>query len=146
MAFLSRVASGEVPCDIEVQDAYVSDLSLTHMELDVLLLVQNEAPFGITLKEVSFEITFPVGERIQFLGKGKMGEQSIPADGSISFTVPVVVENMAILMVLAEFFRTRGASITIKGTAVVDMKLTNLKIPFERTITSDHILESLQKE
>jgi len=146
MAFLSRVASGEVPCDIEVQDAYVRDLSLTHMELDVLLLVQNEAPFGITLKEVSFEITFPVGNRIQFLGEGKMGEQSIPADGSVSFTVPVVVENMAILMVLAEFFRARGASITIKGTAVVDMKLTNLKIPFERTITSDHILESLQKE
>lgn len=146
MAFLSRVTNGEIPCDIEVQDAYVRDLSLTHMELDVLLFAQNETPIGITLKEVSFEITFPVGERIQFLGSGKMGEQSIPANGSVSFTVPVVVENMAILMVLAEFFRTRGASITIKGTAVVDMKLTHLKIPFEKTITSDHILQSLQKE
>ena len=146
MAFLSRVASGEVPCDIEVQDAYLSDLSFTHMELDVLLFVKNEAPFGITLKEVTFEITFPVGERIQFLGKGTMGKQSIPADDRVSFTVPVIVENMAILMVLAEFFKTRGTSITIKGMAVVDMKLTNLKIPFERTITSDHILESLQKE
>jgi LEA14-like dessication related protein len=120
---------------IGLERVKIRSVSLSSLDLDVAIRVQNPNPVGVNLKEIPFLVLIRHGDCLQEIANGNTGNISIPARDSTILTVPVTSRNSAILRALAAFVARGEIEVTIKGNAVVNAVITEWSVPFEKMVT-----------
>ena len=127
---------------IGLEGVRIRSATLTSLNLDVTIRVENKNPVGVTLREIPFIVLVRDGGGMKEIANGNTGNISISANNSTRFTVPVTSHNAAILKALAGFVAKGGIEVTIKGNAVVDAVGTGWSVPFAKTVnvTMDQVM------
>jgi len=130
---------------VTLEDVRLRKVSLSSLDLEVMIRVENKNPLGITLRELPFTVLCSSGSTGQQLATGNTGRATIPARGSTVLRIPVSSHNAALIGALATFFTKGGVQVTIRGTAVIDAHLFGWSVPFEKTVpvTMEGVAESL---
>ena len=130
---------------ITLEEVRLRKVSLSSIELEVLIRVENQNPLGITLRELPFTVLCSSGSAGQQLAYGNTGRVKIAARGSTQLCVPVRSQNIALIGALAAFVTKGGVLVTIRGTAVIDAILFGWEVPFEKTlpVTMEQVADSL---
>lgn len=120
---------------ISLERVKIRSVSLSSIDLDIMIRVQNQNPLGITLREIPFVVLIMDGERLQEIANGNAVNIRIPARDHTVITIPVTSHNTALIRAIAAFISRGGLEVTIKGVAVVDCLVTGWSVPFEKTVT-----------
>jgi len=134
--------------EVSLEDVKLGSLTVSSLELDVAIRVQNKNPFGVTLKELPFKVLCRDCETTRLIATGNTGRITIPAHDSTLLNVPVKSDNAILLAALAALASQGNVRITIKGTAVIDCVLFKWSIPFSKDmpLTMDHIVDAVAKQ
>ena len=130
---------------IRLEEVKVRALSLSSLELEVMIRVQNANALGVTLRELPFTVLCNTGDHNQEIATGNTGRVKIPAHGSIALRLPVSTQNAALIGALATFVTRGGMQVTIQGTATIDCLIFGWSIPFLKTlpVTMAQLADSL---
>jgi LEA14-like dessication related protein len=133
---------------VTLEDVRVRAFSLSSLDLEVMIRVENSNPLGITLRELPFIVLCSAGSRDQEIATGNTGQVKISSQGSTLLRIPVTSKNAALAGALATFLTRGGVQVTIQGTAVIDAVLFNWSIPFSKTVpvTMEQVADSLAGE
>lgn len=119
---------------ISLEEVKIKALSLSSLELEVLIRVQNANALGVTLRELPFAVLCSTGDHHQEIATGNTGRVKIPARDSTVIHIPVISRNAAFIGALATFVTHGGIQVTIQGTAIIDCLLFGWSIPFSKTV------------
>ena len=119
---------------VALEDVKLRSLSLSSLELDVAIRVQNNNPVGVTLRELPFTVLCQAGDRNTQIAMGNTGRVKIAARGSTLLNIPVTSENAILIGALAAFMTHGSVQVTIKGTAIIDCLLFGWTVPFSKTL------------
>ncbi|MEI7857200.1 MAG: LEA type 2 family protein, partial [Methanomicrobiales archaeon] len=119
---------------VTLEDAKVRSISLSSLELEVMIRVENPNLIGITLRELPFTVRCSSGTRDQEIASGNTGRIKIPAQGSTVLRIPTSSQNAALVGALATFVTRGSVQVTIQGTATIDALLFGWSIPFTKTL------------
>lgn len=130
---------------VTLEDVRLRKISLSSLELEVTICVENPNPLGITLRELPFTVLCSSGQTDQQLASGNTGRMTITGNGSTVLCIPVTSQNAALISALAIFVTKGGVQVTIRGTATIDAFLFGWSIPFEKTlpVTMELVADSL---
>jgi LEA14-like dessication related protein len=130
--------------EVSLENVKLRTLSVTHLDLDVAIRVQNRNPFGVTVKELPFKVLCRDCETTRLIATGNTGRITIPANDSTLLVVPVKSDNAVLLAALAALAAQGNVQVTIKGTAVIDCILFHWSIPFSKDlpVTMDQIVKA----
>jgi LEA14-like dessication related protein len=130
---------------VTLEEVRLRKISLSSLDLEVMIRVQNDNPLGITLHELPFTVLCSSGRTDQQLAAGNTGRVKIAARGSTLLRIPVHSKNAALIGALATFFMKGGVQVTIRGTATIDAVLFHWSVPFEKTlpVTMEQVADSL---
>jgi LEA14-like dessication related protein len=133
---------------ITLEEVRLHKISLSSLDLVVLIRVENKNPLGITLRELPFAVFCSAGKSDQQIATGNTGRVKIPARGETVLRVPVTSRNVALIGALAAFVARGGVQVTIQGAATIDAVLFNWSIPFSKTmpVTMEQVADSLAGE
>jgi LEA14-like dessication related protein len=133
---------------ISLEDVRLRKFSLSSLDIDVTIRIENPNPIGITLRELPFTILCSSGHTDQQLASGNTGRVKIAGDGTSILRIPVTSQNAALISALATFVTKGGVQVTIRGTAIIDAVLFGWSIPFEKTlpVTMKLVADSLAGE
>ncbi|MCK9631546.1 MAG: LEA type 2 family protein [Methanoregula sp.] len=131
--------------EVSLEDVQLRSLSVSSLELDVAIRVQNKNPFGVTVKELPFKVLCRDCDTTRQIATGNTGRISIPAEDSTLLQVPVKSDNAILLAALAALASQGSVMVTIKGTAVVDCILFHWSIPFTKDlpVTMEQITDAV---
>jgi LEA14-like dessication related protein len=134
--------------EVSLEDVQLRTLSVSSLDLDVAIRVQNKNPFGVTVKEVPFKVLCKDCETTRQIATGNTGQVTIPAKGSTLLRVPVKSDNAILLAALAALASQGTVQVTIRGTAVIDCILFKWSIPFSKDlpVTMDHIVDAVSRQ
>ena len=119
---------------VTLEDVRVRKISLTSLDLDVMIRVENPNPVGITLRQLPFTVMCSSGNRDQEIAAGNTGRVKISAQGSTVLRIPTTSQNAALIGALATFVTKGGVQVTIQGKAIIDCLLFGWSIPFTKTL------------
>ena len=119
---------------VTLEDARIRNISLSSLDLEVMIRVENPNPIGITLRELPFTVICSSGNRGQEIAAGNTGRVKIPAQGSTLLCIPTTSRNAALAGALATFVTRGSVQVTIQGTAIIDALLFGWSIPFTKTL------------
>ncbi|MDO8872527.1 MAG: LEA type 2 family protein [Methanoregula sp.] len=119
---------------VSLEEVKLRALSLSSLELEVMIRVQNSNSLGVTLRELPFTVLCSAGDQNQEIATGNTGRVKIPARGSTVLRMPVTSQNAALIGALATFVTRGGMQVTIQGTATIDCILFGWSIPFTKTL------------
>ncbi|MDO9549646.1 MAG: LEA type 2 family protein [Methanoregula sp.] len=119
---------------VTLEDVKVRAVSLSSLDLEVMIRVENPNLVGITLRQLPFAVQCSSGSQIKEIATGDTGRVKIPAQGSTVLHIPVTSRNAAILAALATFVTRGSVQVTIQGTATIDALLFGWSIPFSKTL------------
>jgi len=119
---------------VTLDDVRVRAISLSSLNLEVTIRVENPNSLGITLRQLPFTVMCSSGNREQEIACGNTGRVKIAARGSTVLRIPTTSQNTAIIGALATFFTRGGVQVTIQGTATIDAVLFGWSIPFKKTL------------
>jgi LEA14-like dessication related protein len=130
---------------VTLEDVRLRALSLSSLDLDVMIRVGNPNPIGVTLRGLPFNVLCSSGAGDREIATGNTGRVTIAARGSTLLAIPVTSQNAALAGALAAFLTKGGVQVTIQGTAVIDAVLFSWSIPFSKTVpvTMEQIAGSL---
>ncbi|PKL65811.1 MAG: hypothetical protein CVV32_01015 [Methanomicrobiales archaeon HGW-Methanomicrobiales-3] len=130
---------------ITLEEVRLRKVTLSSIDLDVMIRVENRNPLGITLRELPFFVLCSSANAGRQLASGNTGRVKIAARGSTLLRVPVRSENAALIGALAAFVTKGGVQVTIRGTAVIDAVLFGWEVPFAKTlpVTMEQVAGSL---
>ncbi|MDP3564246.1 MAG: LEA type 2 family protein [Methanoregula sp.] len=119
---------------VSLEDVRVRAFSLSSLDLEVLIRVENPNPLGITLRQLPFTIQYRQGDKQTEIASGDPGRTKISAKGSTVLHIPITSRNAALLGALASFLTRGSLQVTIQGTATIDALLFGWSIPFSKTL------------
>ena len=120
--------------EISVKKVTPVSFSLTELDLSVTLGVNNPNPLGITLKTLSFDIYYQKGAEWVYLSHGEQeGIRISPGENEV--TIPVTIQNTALIGSLLDLIRTGEITFQVRGVASPDFFGITPKVPFTRTVT-----------
>jgi len=130
---------------VTLEDASLRSLSISSLELDVAIRVQNPNPLGVTIRELPFKVLCRDTDNTREIASGNTGCVKIAAGASTLLHVPVKSENAVLIGALAAFVTRGSVKVTIKGTAIIDCVLFNWSVPFSKTlpVTVEQVMDSL---
>jgi LEA14-like dessication related protein len=133
---------------VTLEEVKLRKLSITSLELDVAIRVENRNPLGVTIRELPFSVLCQDAEKSREIASGNTGRVKIAAGGSTLLHVPVKSENAMLVGALATFVASGSVQVTIRGTAIIDAILFNWSVPFSKTIpvTMEQVADSLAGE
>jgi hypothetical protein len=116
--------------------------------LNVRLIVDNPNPIGAHVNEISFKI-FYINENgeLKYLGDGEKNNVDITAGKNV-LDIPVSLSNKELIKALGENVGKGNLKLEIDGYSNVDLKVSNINIPFKREKTvklPDDINSKLEK-
>ena len=131
--------------EVSLEDVRLRSLSISSLELDVAIRVQNPNPLGVTLRDLPFRVLCRDAERSRQIASGKTGQVKIPARDSTLVHVPVSSDNAILIGALAAFVTRGSVKVTITGTAVIDCIFFSWSVPFSKTlpVTMEQVMGSL---
>ncbi len=119
---------------VSLEDVRVRKISLSSLDLEVTIRVENPNLIGITLQQLPFTVLCSAGNKNQEIATGNTGRVKIPAKGSTVLRIPVTSQNAALIGALATFVTRGGMQVTIQGKATIDCILFGWSIPFSKTL------------
>ena len=119
---------------VTLEDVRVSSFTLSSLELEAMIRMENPNPLGITLRQLPFTVICIAGNRDQEIAAGNTGRIQIPARGSTVLHIPITSWNAALIRALATFVTRGSMQVTIQGTAIIDCLLFGWSIPFSKTL------------
>jgi len=120
--------------EVSVNDIELTTLSLDSFTIDVTLCVDNKNPLGLTLKDLSFEISYRQDDGWVHLSQGE--KSGIPVKpGRNEVTVPVIVKNSGLIKALLGMVLNGSITLQVTGTAIPDLLVLAPKIPFTKIMT-----------
>jgi LEA14-like dessication related protein len=119
---------------VTLEDVKLRSLSLTSLELEVAIRVQNANPLGITIRELPFSVLCQAGDRRTEIATGNTGRVKIAARDSTLLHIPVRSGNAALIGALAAFVARGSIQVTISGTAIIDCLLFGWSVPFSKSL------------
>jgi LEA14-like dessication related protein len=119
---------------VTLEDVRVRKISLSALDLEVMIRVENPNLIGITLRELPFTVLCGSGNQDKEIASGNTGRIQIAARGSTMLRIPVTSRNAALIGALATFVTRGGVQVTIQGTAIIDALLFGWSIPFTKTL------------
>ena len=119
---------------VTLEDVRVRKISLSSLDLEVTICVENPNLIGITLRQLPFTVMCSSGNRDQEIAAGNTGRIKIPARGNTLLRIPITSRNAALIGALATFVTRGGMKVTIQGTAIIDCLLFGWSIPFSKTL------------
>ena len=119
---------------VTLEDVRLRTLSISSLELDVAIRVENNNPLGVTLRELPFTVLCQDADRTREIAHGNTGKVQIAAKDSTLLHVPVTSENTILIGALAAFVTRGKVQVTIRGTAVIDCILFGWSVPFTKTV------------
>lgn len=130
---------------VAVQGVRVGTFTPANTTLQVEVQVTNPNSFDIPLSDVSFTVSSVEAGGVRRLGEGRTGPFTLPARQSIAKTVPVTLDNQALLEAALAAVRAGqdGVTIRVSGTVSGDVYgILTVNVPFEqdRTITLRELL------
>ncbi|MFA4850754.1 MAG: LEA type 2 family protein [Methanoregula sp.] len=130
---------------VTLEDVRVRKITLTSLDLDVMIRVENPNPIGITLRQLPFTVMCSSGNRDQEIAAGNTGRVKIPAQGNTVLCIPTTSQNAALIGALATFVTKGGIQVTIQGKAIIDCLLFGWSIPFSKTlpVTMAHVADAI---
>jgi LEA14-like dessication related protein len=130
---------------VTLGDVKFRHLSLSSLELDVAIRVQNNNHFGVTLRELPFTVLCRDPDRTRQIAAGNTGRVKIAARGNTVLNIPVRSDNAILIGALAAFMTHGSVQVTIKGTAIIDCLLFGWTVPFSKTlpVTMEQVADSL---
>jgi LEA14-like dessication related protein len=133
---------------VTLEDIRLRKVSLSSLELDVTIRVENPNPLGITLRELPFTVMCSSGHTDQQLACGNTGRVKITGMGCTVLHIPVTSQNAALISALATFVMKGGVQVTVRGTATIDAVLFCWSVPFEKMlpVTMELVAGSLAGE
>ena len=117
---------------VTVTNLTVKEITLSSLTVLARVQVTNPNPVGITVANLSFDLFYATGEGEQYLGHGGRENLVIPKDSTTSFDIPVEIGSLQALQALGVALQDRSLTLIVRGTAAVDLKITTVKIPFEK--------------
>jgi LEA14-like dessication related protein len=131
-AFLGGCSAPLKEPTVTVTDLSMEEISLTSLTVLARVQVTNPNPVGITIANLTFDLFYVTGEGEQYLGHGGRENLVIPKDSTTSYDIPVKIGSLQALQALGAALEDRSITLVVRGTAAVDLKLTTVKIPFEK--------------
>jgi LEA14-like dessication related protein len=130
---------------VTLENIGLRKFSLSSLDLDVTIRVENKNPLGITLRELPFSVLCSSGHADQQIASGNTGRAKIAKNGSTVLRIPVTSQNTTLINAFGVFVARGGVQVTIKGTAIIDCILFGWSIPFSKTlpVTMAQVAESL---
>jgi LEA14-like dessication related protein len=119
---------------VTLEDARVRTISLSSLDLEVMIRVENPNLIGISLRELPFTVMCSSGNRDREIAAGNTGRIKIPAQGSTLLRIPTTSLNAALVGALATFVTQGSVQVTIQGSAIIDALLFGWSIPFSKTL------------
>lgn len=120
--------------EISVKKVTPTSISLTDLDLSVVLGVTNSNSMGITLKTLSFDIYYQKGTEWVYLSHGELeGTRINPGENEV--TVPVTIQNAALAGSLLDLIGRGEITLQVRGVASPDFFGIAPKVPFSRTFT-----------
>jgi LEA14-like dessication related protein len=133
---------------VTLEDIRLRKVSLSSLDLDVAIRLQNPNLLGITLRELPFTVMYSSGHTDQQLASGNTGRVKIAGNSIMVLHIPVTSQNAALISALATFVTKGGVQVTIRGTAIIDAIIFGWSVPFEKTlpVTMEQVAGSLARE
>jgi LEA14-like dessication related protein len=130
---------------VTLEDIRLRKVSLSSLDLDVAIRLQNPNPLGITLRELPFTVLCSSGPTDQQLASGNTGRVKIAGNSTTVLHIPVTSQNAILISALATFVTKGGVQVTIRGTAILDAIIFGWSVPFEKTlpVTLEQVAGSL---
>jgi len=130
---------------VTLEEVKLRKLTLSSLELDVAIRVQNANPLGVTLKGLPFSVQCRAGDHDELIAAGNTGRVKIAARDSTLLHIPVRSKNAALIGALAAFVARGRMDVTIEGEAVIDCLLFGWSVPFTKTmpVTMELVADSL---
>jgi LEA14-like dessication related protein len=117
---------------VTVTDLSMEEVSLTSLTVLARVQVVNPNPVGVTIANLSFDLFYVTSEGEQYLGHGGRENLVIPKESTTSFDIPVKIGSLQALQAIGVALNERSITLVVRGTAAVDLKVTTVKIPFEK--------------
>ena len=117
---------------VTVTDLTMEEISLTSLTVLARVQVTNPNPVGITIANLTFDLFYVTGEGEQYLGHGGRENLVIPKDNTTTFDIPLKIGSLQALQALGVALEDRSLTLVARGTAAVDLKITTVRIPFEK--------------
>jgi LEA14-like dessication related protein len=118
--------------NVTVRDITLEGVSLRTLDLGTEFVFENPNPVDLTLASVTFDVYYETGDGRGYLGHGGRENLTLPKNAEITYKIPVEVDNLQALKALVVLVREGSLPVVVNGTAAVDLKITTVKIPFER--------------
>jgi len=130
---------------ISLSGVKIRGVTLSSLEFDVAIRVENPNLVGVTLREFPFLVLVRKGDCQREIANGNTGTVRIRPRDTTVITVPLTSRNGDLIKALATFVAIGGIEVTIRGNAVVEAVITGWSVPFENTITVtlDQVAEAL---
>ncbi len=107
-------------------------ISLSTISVITTIRVDNPNPVGITLANLDFDLFYETGDGERYLGHGRRENLVIPANSTSTFDIPVGIDTARAIEAAGALLREGSLTMIARGTAAVDLKVTTVKIPFEK--------------
>ncbi|QSZ67797.1 hypothetical protein RJ40_09915 [Methanofollis aquaemaris] len=121
------------PPEVTVTGVAVSDLSLESMDLVVFLAVDNPNPIEVTISRVEMDVSYSKDRAEVLLGSGTKGAITVPASNRTEVTVPITMDNAAMLSAAAVLLLSGELEVKVEGTMTIDAGIASFDVPFEKT-------------
>jgi LEA14-like dessication related protein len=131
-AFLSGFTNPLKAPTVTLTDITLQGISLPSSSTIATVKVDNTNPIGITLADVTFDLFYVTGDGEKYLGHGGQENLTVKGGGVSSFEIPVEVGNVQAIQAAAVLVKEKSLTLVARGTAAVDLKITTVKIPFEK--------------
>ena len=133
---------------ITVDSIEFKNINNQETNLNVRVIVDNPNPIGAQVNKISFKI-FYINEngKLKYLGEGEKNNIDITSGKNV-VDIPVSLSNKELIKALGENVGKGNLKLEIDGYATVDLKVSNINIPFKREKTvklPDGINSKLEK-
>jgi len=119
---------------VTVDDISAREISEETMTLDVRVIVHNPNPVGADVSLITFDLFFFENNDTQrYLGHGEKKNIRIRKKGDTTFTIPVVIENLALVRAAHEATSREEVTMKVSGSVFLRLLFFEIEIPFERT-------------
>ena len=130
---------------VSLESVKIRGLHLTSIDLDVTLAIKNPNPITAFLREFPFTVFFRTKAGKKEIATGNTGKFEIPADQSITVTVPVTSFDLPLLEAIADIVERGDLQLGIEGDAVIDHIMGwTLHLVETVDVTRDELAEAIE--
>jgi len=130
---------------ISLEGVKIRGVTLSTLEFDVAIRVQNPNIVGVTLREFPFLVLVRTGDGKREIANGNTGNVQVRSRDTTVLTVPMTSRNTELIKALAAFVAKGGIEVTIRGNAMVEAVISGWSVPIENSVmvTLDQVAEAL---